>query len=132
MQGLSLALGFRCSLSVCLSALPPTKHPTKGLRFAPTEHLLLGAAEHQPGLQPSSLGTGRSPKAGKAAGRTGWGDPAGLDFTGDTSARKHPCLVLGARALPCRCCACSCNLRMARPQAGEKGQGSLCQVKLQL
>lgn len=75
------------------------------------------------------LGTGRSPKAGEAAGRTGWEDPGGQGFTASSSARKHPRLALGARvpALPAPA------LLMQRvhgpPQAGERR--SLRRVKLQ-
>lgn len=67
--------GFRCLMQpVCLSALPRTKRLSKGLHFAPTEHLLLGAAEHQPGCSRPLRGLGDLRRLGRLqagqAGRT--------------------------------------------------------------
>lgn len=120
MLGLSLALGL-LSLSVCLSALLHTK----GLHFAPTEHLLLGAAEHQ--LQLSSLGTGTPPAwEGHRQDMLGRTSGTGRSVSQVTLLHRHSCPVLGARALPARAPSCpitavsACATVHGPVQAGDK------------
>lgn len=95
MWGLSLPLGFWCSLSVHLCALTQTKHLTKGLRPAPTEHLPWGAAEHQPSCSPAAQELGHIQRLGRLQA----GQAEGHSGTGLPSRHFCPCLVLGPRAL---------------------------------